>query len=345
MTLPDPVFMESWLGYTTPGAALVGITSRWAGGLSGGSFVDIAPHRVWQMSGASFNRASALLDRPILDGLFCLHMNIGVPAFLSPHARNALELTGADPTQFLLGFSVIPGRVRISRNNFNTELALTPPGSIPSSAMHSIIVHGRIHPTLGELHVLINGFNVLSLTGIDTRGTAPSDEIHWITLNDPYTSFTVSQLGPIALFDDNVPMMPARFQRLALTADSTPLDFTRDSGANNFSRINEEFYDSSGFVSSSTPGHADVYELADMPTPPAAIYGVNVRANVHKLSAGTRIMRFGVVDNSVDGFGEQVVLPASQISLSRCVGKSPDTGNEFTFSQINNLRLKFDILV
>jgi hypothetical protein len=343
MTAPNPVFFESWLGYSNPSSSTTGIGSRWSGGLSNGSLIDIAPHRVWQISGASFERGVAALDTPILDGLFCLHMNLGSPSFLTPYVRNAVEITGADPTGFLLGFAINAGRVRISRNSFGTVLAETPPGSFPSSALHSVIVHGRIHPTLGEINVLINGFNVLSLTGIDTRGSAPDNEIHWIAVNDPYIGFTISHLGPIALFDDNVPMKPARFEPLYPNADGTPLDFVRDSGSSNFSRINEAVYGDVGFVSSSTPGARDVYELTDMGSPPETIYGVNLRANLHKLSSGTRIARLGVIDNAVSGWGEQVVLPASRISASRAVGKSPDTGVEFTFSQINALQLQFDI--
>lgn len=348
MTFPDPVFFESWLGYNGFNDDTIGARSRWAGPVvSNIGMIDMPPHRTVRYTFGSIARNFALFDRPITDGLFCWHTNLAFIDILASHSRDIVQLVGANPNNYLIGIALAAGggRLRITRNNPSTVLGLTPPGSIPNIAMHSVIVHGRIHPTLGQINVLINGVNVLSLNNIDTRGTEPDNEIHWAAIQEPSNGFNDNRVGPIAVFNNNVAMKPARFERLAPSADSTPLDFVRDSGGHNFSRINEEFYSNDGFVTSSTPGASDVYELGNMAAPPAEIYGVNIRANMHKLTAGTRVVQLGVVDNGVDGFGQQIVLPSSRISTSRAIGKSPDTGSEFTFSQINALRAKINILV
>lgn len=154
-----------------------------------------------------------------------------------------------------------------------------------------------ISDTVGTVDVQVNGVNVLSLTGQDTKNGGTNSFIdgvdfrgatnHGWFMDDLYIANTQGTLNNDFLGDVNV---ETKFPN----AEGTTIQWTPSVGVDNSANVDEQPPDGVDVNTDSTVGNIDMYETENMVDNANDVFGVQVSSHVSKDDAGSRGFRHRV---------------------------------------------------
>lgn len=125
----------------------------------------------------------------------------------------------------------------------------------------------------------------------------------------------------------------SRVDRLLLTADSTPQEWTPSTG-NAWERLNA----GDGYIASSTDEATSLFTSATLTHAPDTIHGVCARSILLKDSAGTRAATSVVRSGSTEAEATPLTLAETSAALTQVLKVDPATGSAWTLSAVNALK-------
>ncbi|MGI9159677.1 MAG: hypothetical protein ACR2K1_07990 [Saprospiraceae bacterium] len=126
----------------------------------------------------------------------------------------------------------------------------------------------------------------------------------------------------------------SRIDTLNLTGNSTPQDWTPDTG-NAWERLNQD----AGYISSSTVNAVSLFNASDISHNPSLIHGVQVNGHAYKSDAGYRESAMVLKSGATTSVGTQLALSTDTLLIRDPYIVDPNTGAAFTKSGVNALEV------
>lgn len=123
----------------------------------------------------------------------------------------------------------------------------------------------------------------------------------------------------------------SRIDKLLLTANSTPQDWTPDTG-NAWERLNA----GTGYIASSTDEATSLFEFADLPYTPEAIHGLAVRSRMLKSNTNFRSACSMVKSASTESEGAELALSTDALGQLLILKQDPATAAAWTYNGIRD---------
>lgn len=235
------------------------------------------------------------------------------------------------------------GAVTVRRGDGDgTLLGTSATGKILDSTWHYLELKATLHDSTGTVDVQVDGVNVLSLTGQDTKngGTnATFDSLQLGTANSNSNFFTLHRdiyicngAGSV----NNDFLGDCKVSLFVPTADSTPEQWTTSTGTSSFALVDEATPNSdTDYIQSSVDGDITRLELADMTDTTHQVYGIQTAAFAKKDDAGTKSFRVGIFSDATLGNGADHVLTTSYTTYLDVMELDPDGSVVWTPAQFN----------
>jgi hypothetical protein len=244
------------------------------------------------------------------------------------------EMRDAGTTQVDLRL-LSDGTIRVTRNGSllgTTGVALLP------NTYYWIDGQLTVHNTAGVISVRVNEATALNLTGQNTRSTANNyvSEIthaHGVVTTDTFSSRNVDFADRV-IRDDQLPG-DRQVKRLLMLSDDV-IQWIRNGGLTNASRINEIPRDDSTYNGNTNVGDQDTF-TAESIANSSIVDAVRMLFRADKQDAGSAsfapVIKSGGTSYPGSNLNPSLVSPAY---LSRIYNVHPVTGVAFTPSNINN---------
>ena len=194
-----------------------------------------------------------------------------------------------------------------------------------------------VHDTLGSYEVKVNGSSVgwfPYTANTDTRNGATTTInnflINAINFADSYGDDLYCAYG-----DELYYLGDSRIDRLLLTANSTPQEWTAPVGSNAYSILNT----GSSYVSSNVDEATSYFTVADLDFDPTVIHGVAVRSLVKKSDAGYRESSLLLKSNSTEVESTPLPLSTDLLSQEMFFQTDPSTNTAWTTSGVNGIEV------
>lgn len=136
-------------------------------------------------------------------------------------------------------------------------------------------------------------------------------------------------------FGDEIKFLgDSRVDTLALTANSTPQDWTPDTG-NAWERLNQD----AGYISSGTVDAVSLFAAGDISHNPSTIHGIQLNGHAYKSDAGSREAALVLKSGATTDVGDSVALSTNTLLIREPYIVDPNTGSAFTKSNLNAIEV------
>lgn len=219
---------------------------------------------------------------------------------------------------------------------------------LTANAWHHIEMACTVADSGGEFKVWVDGTAVINFSGDTKYRSAAADNVSTLLFGPGYNSIASVYFDDIICWDETgeTPNTAGqlgehRIWTLSPEADDA-VQFTPNSGANNYSRINESPNDGgTSYTSSTTVGHKDVFTLADMTVTPDTIYAVVVKTIAKKTGTGATNVKGLVSISGTQYEGAAVTLTTSYAGAPAVFGYNPATSAAWTATVINAMKIGY----
>jgi hypothetical protein len=253
---------------------------------------------------------------------------------------------GSDFLQFRNGTTVIArvgisssGHLRIGRGDYTTNLIVgSAAGLIVASTWYYIEVEFTRNGSTGIATLYINGTQVATASSANTGASAidniaitsgGTDEKNF---DDMYINDTATRSGE------------SRVEVCRPSADSS-VQWTPNSGANNYSRVSTTLYDDdTTYVSSATPGHTDLLDMGNLSSAPQTIRAVQTHLLARKDDATTREIRTKMKNGGTTTNGTTRALGASYVAYVDIYETNPDDAAAFVDADISAMQIGYEVV-
>jgi len=219
--------------------------------------------------------------------------------------------------------------------------------SFPQDEWLNVQVKVVIHDSTGSVVVQIDGYEIINETGLDTKngGTGLVDVFKIRGLSgsnryDHYDDFAVWSLtgdAPTGLIDD------FRIETLRPNADSTPVNFTKSAGSNNYENVDDAFSNQdTDYNSNATIGEKDRLDLPSLTGTPDAIYAVQAVIHSKKSDAGARSAQVGVYSGSTEDLSSAQLQGTDYAFYTHIMTVNPDDSAAWEEADIDALEVQYE---
>lgn len=199
----------------------------------------------------------------------------------------------------------------------------------------------------GSFEVKVNGSSDgwISLGTVDTK---PSTETTITSIHLVASTAGLASTSITAYIDDLYItygnelkwLGDIRVDALALTADSTPQDWTSDTG-NAWDRLNNT---SAGYITGTTLDDESLFALADYTPATTAIHGAQVCAYARKTDAGSRSMAIEAKSDTTTDVGDTIALGDTTTEYRQVWLTDPDTAAAWTDGGLDALEIGVKVM-
>lgn len=126
----------------------------------------------------------------------------------------------------------------------------------------------------------------------------------------------------------------SRIDALNLTGNSTPQDWTPDTG-NAWERLNQD----AGYISSSTVNAVSLFNASDISHNPTTIHGIQLNGHAYKSDAGYREAALALKSGATTSVGTPLALSTDALLIREPYIVDPNTSVAFTKSGVNALEV------
>lgn len=218
-----------------------------------------------------------------------------------------------------------------------TSLGVSAAGVIVANTWHYWEFEYVISDSVGRVTVWVDGVQILNITGADTNnGVTTVDQFGIVNLNGtPATQFDVDDWYEA---DAATRIGEGKVETLRGASDGT-VTWTPNSGANNYSRINETTVDTdTTYAETGTLNNQDLYNFGPLSSTPSAIYGAQLVSFDRKTDAGSRSIALVAKSGGTTDVGGDYALSASYGRFERMLVVDPNTSAAWTAAAVNALQ-------
>jgi len=195
----------------------------------------------------------------------------------------------------------------------------------------------------GSYELRVNGSSqgyVPANTGDTQTGATPAvDAIHIVGLGGGGVQHQIYVDDLYVNYGDELVWLgDSRVDRLPLTADATPQDWTPSSG-NAWERLNA----GDGYIASSVDEATALFTAAPLAHEPDTIHGVCARSVLVKDSAGARAVAAVLKRGDAEAESSPLTLAQTNAALTQIRQTDPATSAAWTLSAVNALRAGFRV--
>jgi hypothetical protein len=222
--------------------------------------------------------------------------------------------------------------------------ASSSPGLIPAGIWAYIEVQGRIHDTLGQVTIRVNGTTVVSATNFDTKNPASAAaDVIW---------FEPGGVSP-CLFDDfylctgslSDPFLgDSRVDTLLPNGNGAVNQFVGSDGnsTDNYLLVDEVPPSSTDYTGSPTVGQQDLYTFADLGFTTGTIHAVCPTFYVAKTEVGARTAK-PVLRRTTSNVGTGFTLDTAYRTRQAVYTTDPETSAAWTITNVNALQAGVEV--
>jgi hypothetical protein len=228
------------------------------------------------------------------------------------------------------------GHLQVRRAASSAQVLGTSTAAVSGSSWVYIEFKFTINDTTGSFEVRLNGVNVLSATGIDTKngGTGIIDNIQ--LFDSTAAKFDDFYICDLSGSSNNDFLGDCRIDTILPTSDGTYTSGVPSAGTAHYACVDENPPNTSDYISMDVVGNRDSYGFADIPLlSSSAIYGVQINPYWLKDDAGTRTAATFARSGTTNGDGAAVGLGTSAVYNPQIFPNNPATGSAWTQSAIN----------
>ena len=253
-------------------------------------------------------------------------------------------------TQHVSAYLNADGSIALWRGTTTgTLLGTTATGLIVGTIWNYLELRALINDSTGAYELRINGVNVLSASGVDTRngGTSPNvtvfgggrsggngrqyDDLYCTTGDGVGTSGFQNEIS----IERVSPSGNGNYSQL-VGQDGNSVD--------NYLNVDELPFSATDYNGSATVGQKDTYAMSNLIAVSGSILGTVLHMGVMKNNAGfirgRRVIRIAATDyNGAD----LPSLSASMVPYSELIEKSPATAVSWTISEVNGMEAGFEV--
>lgn len=250
-----------------------------------------------------------------------------------------LQLQNVGSTILRLGITN-SGHIRLGRGDFTTNLVCgSASGVIITNNWHYVEVEITRNSSTGAATIYVDGVSVATASGVNT-GASAFDAFGlnggfetWV-FDDIYITDVATKLGEM------------RVETIRpVTPDTATKDFTRSTGANNFDNVDDsQTDDDTTYNFSSTVGHKDLFDMANLSATPVSIKAVVPVVFARKDDAGTKTIRHNMKNGSTTTNGTSRNLTAGYLAYVNYYETNPDTAAAFTGANVNAMQLGYEVV-
>lgn len=197
----------------------------------------------------------------------------------------------------------------------------------------------------GTYEVRVNGSSVgwfPAATGDTQNGATTTIDNVYIGITGGYpgasnSNFVIDDF--YVTFGDELKWLgDCRVDKLALTGNSTPMDWTPSSG-NAWERLNA----GDGTVSSNTDEQTALFDVADLSTSPAAIWGIAYRSLQRKSDSGTRETCLVTKSDTTEVESSLLTLSTDYLGIQTILKEDPATATNWLAAGVNAHKIGFRV--
>lgn len=200
--------------------------------------------------------------------------------------------------------------------------------------------------TVGTVDVELDGVNVLSLSGIDTKNGGVDAVFDTAAFHGGAGNLSDRQFDDVYVcngVDSGITGLPnndflgiCRVDALLPTADSTPEDWSLSAGADSAALIDEAAPDGdTSYIFSDVDTEKTQVAMADLSDTTHVVFGVQAAAYARMDDAGPAEFRQGIDSDEVDGNSADYVLAETYLSYLAMFQADPDGGIAWTPARVN----------
>lgn len=279
------------------------------------------------------------------DDVFIVGMNYIVEdGFLDGSANNNIVSFRGDggATYHISLTAVEGGALRVRRGDGNDAIIhTTGVGILTIDKWHHIGMKVTLHDSAGTIDVWVDGVNVISLTGQDTKnggtGAVFDDIMVQTTSSNPCKVddfYVCNSQGSI----NNDFLGVCRVNPLFPNADAATEEWSLSAGSDSFALVDEpDPNDDTDYIFSDVPAEITQFGLQDLTDLTAQIFGLQVTGYARKDDAGDASFRMGVESDGNTEVGADHVLSESYDTYFDVFELDPDGDVAWTPAQVNAL--------
>lgn len=197
--------------------------------------------------------------------------------------------------------------------------------------------------TVGSVELWVNGVKEIDVSSVDTQATA-EDGCDYVRLRGPWGTYYFDDwyISDDSGTTNNTLITEARVVPLVPTADTTQKDFTASTGSDNYAMVDEDGMDSdTTYVSTTTNGAKDIYDLGNLPAGVDTVYGIATYAFARKDNTDAVLFDFGVKSGSTESFSTGNVMASDYLGFEHVNNVDPNTSGAWSVSAVNSLQCGF----
>lgn len=263
-------------------------------------------------------------------GLFRLYGDVGTTAHLN------LALTSAGAI-----------RVRLASGTGST-LGTSADGVLSIDTWHLVAFKATLHDSTGAIDVEVDGVNVLSVSGIDTKNGGTASVFDTAEWGGGGVSSTV-RIRDMFLFNgagaENNDFPPdVRVTGLLPDGDLTPEEWTHSTGTASAALIDENPPNGdTDYIESDVEGEITRVSFADLTDTTHTVLGVQTSVYARKDDAGDRSLRAAIFSDATAGNGGDHVLSTSFSTYVDCFDLDPDGNVAWTPTSVNAAAVQVEV--
>lgn len=198
---------------------------------------------------------------------------------------------------------------------------------------HYVEIKVYIHDTNGTVTIWLDGAEILSLSGVDTKegGTGVVNSIQIdADVNDCWMDDLYVLMGSTATRLGDV-----RVCTVLPNGAGTTTEWDPSTGAN-YQNVDDTDPDGdTTYNSTSTAGEIDLYAFPDIAVTAGTVQGVQVTANCRKDDAGARQIKLIAKPASTNYLSDAIGITDTYFSYSKIWENNPETTAAWTVSEVN----------
>lgn len=234
----------------------------------------------------------------------------------------------------------VNGAIKFGRTDFTTNnIVSSANGTILSATWYYVEIEFTRNGSTGAVNIYVNSVLVATASGVNT-GASNIDNLLFqqdvggaVSIDDLYVANVATKLGE------------RRVEVLRPSADTAQKDWTPNSGANNFDRVNETTYNGdTSYVSSATAGNKDRYAFGNLSATPVSISAVQVTFAHRKDDATTRTIRSNLKSGATTANGATIGTNATYAVQVDIYETDPNTAAAWTGANVDSAEAGLEVV-
>ena len=252
-------------------------------------------------------------------------------------------------TQHITVQATTTGEIKVFRGTTGgTQLgSTTAAGIVPAATYTYVEIKAVLSDTVGAVTVRINGAQVFTVTGADTKNGGTKTVFDGISMANSIADTNIDDLVLMngAGSANNDFIGDVKIETIYPTGNGTTSGLTGSDGnsTDNYLLVDETPPNTSDYNGSATDDLYDTYAMGNLATVAGTVYGAVAYAYAAKSDAGTKGGAIMVRSGGTDYEKTDNALGTSYVYYNEIMEQNPNTSTAWTISTINSVELGYKV--